>query len=289
MPIKYPYSIKKTEVHQNLHLAWCDEGTGKNTLLFIHGLAGYLPLWKNQINEFKTKHRCVAMDLPGNGLSPGGEFPYSVFFYSETIAKFIEKENLKHVILCGHSMGGHISIVLALRYPHLIEKLILIAPSGLEAFASHETMGMEHFMDIGQLFYSNASHIDTSVKQSFYKENAASKGIIDDLKMLIKNQSLNKWNQMTTALMKSMLKEQVVPFLETLGIETLIIFGEKDEFIPNKLIHPMETTEGIAKKGAAKIKNSSYHLIKQAGHFVHIEKSAEVNTLIKTFIDEEAS
>ena len=284
MKVHYPFLVKHTTVHPEVDIAWCDEGEGEQTLLFIHGLAGYLPLWKYQIQGLKAKYRCIALDLPGNGKSTSGNVPYSMFFYAETVAKFIEKENLRNVILCGHSMGGHVSLVLALRYPNLIEKLVLVAPSGLENFATHEVMGMLHFMDIGQMFYANSSHIDSTIKQSFYKENSESNNIISDLKKLIKEHSFKKWNAMITILIKSMLNEQVGQFLPTLSLDTLIIFGEKDEFIPNRLIHPLETTKSIAESGKARIKNSRYVLIPKAGHFVHIEKFAEVNTLIDEFI-----
>jgi len=284
MKVLYPFEVKHTSVHPDIDVAWCDEGEGEQTLLFIHGLAGYVPLWKYQIQELKKKYRCIAIDLPGNGKSPSGKFPYSMFFYAETVAKFIEKENLSNVVLCGHSMGGHVSIVLTLRYPHLVEKLILLAPSGIESFASHEVMGMQHFMDIGQWFYANSSHIDSTIKQSFYKENAESAHIISDLKKLIKEHSFQKWNSMISMLIKSMLNEQVGQFLPSLSLPTLIIFGEKDEFIPNRLIHPLESTLSVAKSGSECIKGSKYLLIPKAGHFVHIEKFAEVNALIDEFI-----
>jgi len=284
MKVQYPFKVKHTSVHPDIDVAWCDEGEGEQTLLFIHGLAGYMPLWKYQITELKSKYRCIAIDLPGNGKSPSGKFPYSMFFYAETIAKFIEKENLSNVVLCGHSMGGHVSIVLTLRYPHLVEKLILVGSSGIEGFASHEVMGMLHFMDMGQLFYTNSAHIDSTIKQSFYKESSETAGIISDLKNLIKEHSLQKWNSMISILIKSMLNEQVGQFLPSLQLPTLIIFGEKDEFIPNKLIHPLETTRSIAESGSKRIKNSKHILVPKAGHFVHIEKYAEVNDLIDEFI-----
>ena len=59
---------------------------------------------------------------------------------------------------------------------------------------------------------------------------------------------------------------------------------EKDEFIPNKLIHPLETVKSIAANASSSIKDSKVHLIRNAGHFVHIEKYEEVNTLVQQFV-----
>ena len=181
-------------------------------------------------------------------------------------------------------MGGHVSIILALRYPQLIQKLILVASSGLEVFASHEVLGMKHFMDIGQYFYSNSSQVDSTIKQSFYRENTEAASIIADLKKIMKLHSLQKWNSMISILIKAMLNEPVHAFLNNLNLPVLIIFGEKDEFIPNKLIHPLETVKSIATNASISIKDSKVHLIRNAGHFVHIEKYEEVNTLVQQFV-----
>jgi pimeloyl-ACP methyl ester carboxylesterase len=81
-----------------------------------------------------------------------------------------------------------------------------------------------------------------------------------------------------------MLNEQVGQFLPSLNIPTVIIFGEKDEFIPNRLIHPLESTRSIAESGSRTISGSKHFLIPKAGHFVHIEKFEEVNALIDEFI-----
>lgn len=283
MKVHYPYTIKHSEVHPGVNLAWCDEGKGETTLLFIHGLAGYLPLWKHQIDGLKSHYRCVAVDLPGNGLSSNGDFPYTMFFFAETIARFIEKEQLKNVVLVGHSMGGHVSMVLSLRYPHLVQKLVLVAPSGIEAFGQSERMVIENLMAIGQYFSSHANYIESSIKQSFYRKTDETDTIISDIKKLSKAQTIIKWNKMINACINSMLNEQIADFLPGITQPTLLIFGEKDEFIPNKLVHPMETVKHLAMEGCNKIKDSKLELIPFAGHFVHIEKFDTVNTFIMQF------
>lgn len=284
MAIQYPYSLKKTSIHPEIELTWVDEGSGPKTILFVHGLAGYLPLWKNQIDRLKSDYRCIAIDLPGNGLSSSAEYPYSMFFYAESIARFIEKEKLDPVMICGHSMGGQVSMLLALRYPALIEKMILIASAGFESFAQHEIFMMEQMMHMGNLFYVNMSHMEQTIRQSFFKENEQAAHIISDIRKIIKFQSARKWNAMISASILAMLKEPVLPHLHLLNMPVKIIFGEKDAFIPNNLIHPSETTRSLVMQAEAKIPKSDSAFISGAGHFVHLEKSMAVNDEINRFL-----
>jgi pimeloyl-ACP methyl ester carboxylesterase len=282
--IKYPFDVKKINIHEGIDIAYCDEGSGDTTLLFIHGLANYLPVWKHQVNFFKKDYRCIALDLPGNGFSSRGELPYTMFFYAECIIKFIEKLELKNAILCGHSMGGQISMIISLRYPQLIDKLILIAPAGLEVFTQHEILLMQQAMNFGDFFYSDEYHLESTIKQSFFNTKNESSNIIHDLKNILKNNKIKEWKEMSISSINGMLNEQVNKFLHTISTPTFIIFGNKDQLIPNKLIHFNETPESIAEKATAVIPNSSYKIIKDAGHFVQIEKHMEVNNAITDWL-----
>ncbi len=283
--INYPFEVKKVTIHNGIDIAFCDEGKGDKTILFIHGLANYYPVWKHQIDELKKSCRCIAIDLPGNGLSSRGDFPYTMFFYAECIVKFIEKMELKNVILCGHSMGGQIAIIISLRHPNLIDKMILVAPAGLEYFNQHEVMLMQHAMSFGDFFYADEFHLENTIKQSFYHSQNESSNIISDLKNILKNNKIKEWKDMSIASINGMLNEQVNQFLSTISTPTLIIFGDKDQLIPNKLIHFSETPESIAKSGTSLIPNSSYKMIKNAGHFVMIEKFKEVNQSMNDWIN----
>ncbi|MES2780576.1 MAG: alpha/beta hydrolase [Bacteroidota bacterium] len=285
MLVKYPFPHHNFAIHQDIHIAYMDEGSGPQTLLFIHGLANYAPVWKYQIAELSKHNRCIAIDLPGNGYSSRGDYPYTVFFYAECVVRFIEKMELKNVVLTGHSMGGQIALIIALRYPHLIERLVLVAPAGLEYFAAHEVMMMNGMLNMGTLFYADEFHLESAIRQSFFNTQNESAIIIDELKTIMNAHSMKQWRDMSLASIKGMLNEQVQQYLPNITTPTCIIFGERDALIPNTIIHLGETPERIAKKAAALIPDASYHMVKQAGHFVQLEKAAEVNATIQAFIN----
>lgn len=284
LQISYPYKIHYTTIHEDISIAYMDEGRGEHTLLFVHGLANYGPVWKHQIAGLKDAHRCIALDLPGNGCSSAGAYPYSMFFYAECVVRFIEKMNLGNIVLCGHSMGGQIAIIIALRYPHLLNKLVLVAPAGFEYFHPHEVMLMQNAMNMSALFSSDEFQLESAIKQSFFSSRNESASIISELKQVMRNNTVKQWRDMSIASINGMLNEQVQQYLHSIEVPVLTIFGEHDRLIPNTMVHFGETPESIVKKATAIIPDASYRLIRQAGHFVQIEKAAEVNEAIAAFM-----
>jgi pimeloyl-ACP methyl ester carboxylesterase len=283
-PIVYPFLVQHINLSNNIDIAYCQTGTGDSTLLFVHGLANYLAVWNEQLSGLQLHAQCISIDLPGNGLSADGDFPYSMDFYVDTVAEFIEKKKLQNVMVVGHSMGGQIALLMALKYPNLVSKIVLIASSGLESFNATEITIMEHMLDMGQLWGMDTSYLETSINQSFYSNNATSKIIVKELKQLAENQKPGEWHKRVMGNIKAMLREAVLPSLDKIKLPVLIIFGEHDAMIPNKLIHFLDSTKSIAQKASSLLENSEIRMIPHAGHFVQLEKFELVNESIVAFI-----
>src|SRR5690554_6525675 len=136
--IAYPYDVQKVEISNGIEIAYMDEGQGSETIIMIHGLGSYAPAWKKTIEGLKENYRCIAIDLPGYGISTQGDFSGSMTFFADAVNEFAEALNLDNVVLAGHSMGGQFAIVAALKYPELVSKLVLVAPAGIETFSEGE-------------------------------------------------------------------------------------------------------------------------------------------------------
>ena len=124
--INYPYTIHGSRLSNGCNIAYIDEGKGPKTLLFIHGLATYSLSWRKNIEGLKNHYRCIAIDLPGNGLSDKGDYSYSISFFAEAIVEFIQNMGLKNVCLVGHSMGGQIAMTALINNPKCAERLIFM-------------------------------------------------------------------------------------------------------------------------------------------------------------------
>lgn len=82
-----------------------------------------------QVPEFGRDHMVITHDYRGTGRSTKPTVQYSTEDFVEDAVAILDHLNAGPTILCGHSMGGRIIQLLALKYPAKIKKMI-IASSG---------------------------------------------------------------------------------------------------------------------------------------------------------------
>ena len=281
--INYPYSVLRQKlVNDAIDIAYVDEGKGDTTLLFVHGLGHSLLGWTKNIEYLKDYFRCIAIDLPGNGLSATGKYPYSMHFFAEILQQFIEAKQLKNVVLIGHSMGGQICMTYALSYQHNIKSLVLCAPAGFETFNEWERSLYKNTMYFVDMVSNEESSLRKAIQNSFYimPENVPS--FTQQLVNLMKLQEKGHYRYMLDGCIAAMLDEPVYDRLHEIKIPVLILFGERDNLIPNKFIHPT-STKSVAVQAGKQFQDAEVEIISQCGHFIQWEKASEVNGFIRYF------
>ncbi len=279
------YDIKKVKLSNGADLAYIDEGSGEKTLVFIHGLANYAYAWTMNIEYLKKYCRCIAIDLPGNGYSDSGPFDYSMQFFAGAVYDAIRQLGLENVVLVGHSMGGQIAMTLALKQPDVCKQLVLCAPAGFEEFSSFERAVYKTSINFLDFFSSEENSLTQVVKASFYNYQHQTDEMIDELIALMKKQSIQAYRKMIEGCIDGMINEPVFDELNKLSQQTLVLFGDSDALIPNRLLH-FTTTEKLAKKAIEKMQNALLIMLQNCGHFIHVEKHEIVNKAIKEFIDQ---
>ena len=101
-------------------------GSGKQTLLFIHGWSNNLHVWDEQIAAFSENYRVVAVDLPGFGASKDSRHAWTMQSFGADVAAVINHLELDQVILVGFSMGGPVAIETAKQVPGKIRGIVLV-------------------------------------------------------------------------------------------------------------------------------------------------------------------
>lgn len=274
-----------TTTLDSLDISYVKEGIGAQTLLFVHGLSSNSDAWSKNIAVLKNEYTCIALDLPGYGKSSKPQVDYTPSYFAEVLHQFIEKLELENIVLIGHSMGGQASIKLAITYPDDIQKLILVAPAGLEQFSDASAKVMQSFFTVASVKNTTDEQIEKNYALNFYEQPKEVSKMIADRKNIKQASDFEANCEAIVSSVSGMLNDPVYNDLGGISQNTLVIFGDKDMLIPNRYFNPTLTTEAVGNIALENIQNAKLEFIKDAGHFVQFEKPKKVNALIQEFVD----
>ncbi len=100
-------------------------------LVLLHGFGGSSRSWSQVTALLGDDIDVIAMDLPGHGGSLNAEGRGGAGRMARGVGGILSALNLDRYHLCGHSMGGAVAALLALRDPARVASLTLVAPGGL--------------------------------------------------------------------------------------------------------------------------------------------------------------
>lgn len=118
-------------------------GQGRPMLLLHGGGNNVRRSWRRQILDFAPTHEVIAPEQIGNGHTPDVAGPYSYAQMTEDTAELLQQLHLKEVDAVGWSDGGIIALMLAIRHPELIRRVVATgANTDPSAFSAADQAGL---------------------------------------------------------------------------------------------------------------------------------------------------
>jgi len=225
------------------------------SIIFVHGSGAYGDIWRYQADYFPDSD---AVNLPGH---PHGQTLNSVEEYADWLRRYIKGRGYKDVVLAGHSLGGAIALMYALRYPQELKGVIIIGSGArLRVHPMFLTLCEEAIKGDPHRWHEMIEEMYRLTPADYKREVTEKQKAIGPAVMLNDFLCCDKFD----------IRDKV----QEIKLPALIICGELDAMTPVKYSNYL----------GAKLANSRVVIIPQATHLVLAEKPGAVNKAIEDFV-----
>ncbi|KAB7614676.1 alpha/beta fold hydrolase [Amylibacter sp. SFDW26] len=246
------------------------DATEQPTLLIAHGLFGSGRNWRAIARRFSVDRKVITVDMRNHAGSFWDD-DHSYHALADDLGNTLSTLN-GPVDLLGHSMGGKAAMVLALRNPGNLNRLLIadIAPIAY-AHSQISNIDIMRSLDLSQI--TRRSEADVLLQNQL--PEAASRAFL--LQSLELSENGNRWALNLDALANSM--DDIVGFPSVSGSfnnQTLFIKGGASDYI---LSSHMGTINAL-------FPNSNLTEIPNAAHWVHAENPRAFIEVVADFLGE---
>lgn len=256
-------------------------GDGRPVVM-LHGNGESVADWSRTLPHPASGLRVYAIDLPGAGDSDKPTFDYSAEGLADFVTRFLDALVIERPALVGHSLGGLVALIIALRQPERVSALTLIDSAGL---------GKEINPMLAALVLPVAGELSTAWASTWLgaKQRAWARG---DMHFARTSQIPHEWlteqerlakmpgyleAELAAARQQTVVGQQRVVVLDRLHqvrCPVMIVWGERDRAVP--VNHATAAAKCLA--------NSHLAIIPKAGHLPHVERPGETSEAMHAFL-----
>jgi pimeloyl-ACP methyl ester carboxylesterase len=243
-------------------------GRGKPVIL-LHGWLGSWGLWQQTMTFLGQYYRTYALDFWGFGESGKKRSTYAVQDFISLVDQFMEQMGISSAPLVGHSMGGTVSLSMAIQHPERVQKVVVIgspidgnslAPvlklAGRRLIASTLFMAFPVFR-LGMRLASPFICSDRSFPDMMDRD--LSKTTLESFLVSI----------------ATLRKTDLRPDLHKINVPVMGMYGAHDNIVHPRQWQPLQ--QGVT---GARIER-----YRKAGHFIMLDEPQDCMGKIKEFLD----
>jgi pimeloyl-ACP methyl ester carboxylesterase len=255
------------------------------TLLLSHHFYGSTPVWDRFAPLLADRHRLVAWDRPGFGLterplhSTHGANPYTRSAAAQLGWSLLDAIGVEHVVLVGASAGGSNVLEMYARAPERVRALVLLAPAITgDVGAPPRVRPLLRTAPLRRLGPRVVERFvgDITRERSTRSWHDPTRASDDDLAPYRDLTRVEGWSRGLWEVMTAEPPPDLRPVLRSIAVPTLVVTGAQDRTIAPRW----------GRWVAATVPGGRFALLPDCGHVPHQERPEELAAIVRPFLTE---
>ena len=218
-----------------------------------------------------ASYRTYALDFWGFGESGKKRETYAVSDFVSLVDQFMEQLGIVNAPLVGHSMGGTVSLSVAIQYPQRVSKVVVVG-SPMVGSSLAPLLKLAGKRPIAFMLFNMMGLFRAGMKlySPFICRDPRFPEMMDrDLSRTTVESFLRS--------IASLRRTDLTPMLPQVKVPAMGMFGDRDVIVHPKQWQPMQ--QGIPQAVIERFPT--------AGHFIMLEEPAAFSQKLKAFLDQE--
>lgn len=239
-------------------------------VIFLHCWLGSWNYWVSTMEALKDRYKTYALDFWGFGESAKTGDRFGVPDYVEMVAQFMERMGLERAPVMGHSMGGTVSLSLALTHPDRVEKVAVVgSPISGDGLALMLRLAAKR--PLAAIAYSIPGALPLGVRLSSPFLARDWKTWYALFEQDLSRTTLHSFHYSIASLRRT----NLIPHLDRIRVPVLGIYGRKDRIV--------DPEQGALLEKHVPLARVAY--FEQSGHFPMLDEPERFHETLRDFLD----
>ena len=215
-------------------------------------------------------YRTYAMDFWGFGESGKKRETYAVSDFVSLVNQFMDQLGIVHAPLVGHSMGGTVSLQVAIQYPDRVSKVVVVG-SPMVGSSLAPLLKISGYRPIAFLLFNMMGPFRAWMKYFYSRQICSDPRFPEMMDRDLSRTTVESFLRSIASLRRT----DLTPMLPQIKVPAMGMYGDKDV-----IVHPMQWQP--MKNG---ISHALIERFPKAGHFPMLEEPTDFSQKLKKFLD----
>jgi 3-oxoadipate enol-lactonase len=241
-------------------------------LVMLNGIMMNTLSWAEHIPRLKDHCQIITYDMRDQGQSARLKQGYDISVHAEDLKRLLDHLKIHKANILGVSYGGQVALIFSLKFPEMVEKLVL---SNTTPYVDQYLLSMGQMWKRAANLYDGEAFFDLALipiySRTFYNRHY---DWLASRRQLFRDFLTREWFDGFIRLASSNEGYDLRGEISNIDKKTLLIAAEEDVITPARQMLEMNRV----------MKNSQFVAIPDTGHAAFLEKLDTFCTLIKGFV-----